>query len=313
MSELKKSISNFAGITLEELESIVNKAQHSYKRYYIPKNSGGQRRIHHPSSETKLVQYVLINILFNKLPVHDLATAYREEVSIRDNVEYHKDYEYSIRMDFRNFFPSIKFEDIKLTLEASDLSNQYSLSEEEYELIRKACFTKETDGLAVGAPCSPTISNTVMYDFDTELYSIVKGINPDSVFTRYADDIVFSTNKEGECKEFENKLESLVGDLDNPNLSVHEDKTYYMSRGNKRMVTGLIITPDGKISIGRDKKRYIKKLVFDYTKDEIDEEELKYLTGYISYILDVEPTFYNSLVQKYSAETLKMIKEEAFQ
>jgi len=312
MGLLKESIAIFAGISKEELEALVNKAQHTYKRYYIPKKSGGSRRIHHPSSETKLIQYILIDILLEKLSIHHLATGYRENVSIKDNVNYHKDYEYSIRMDFRNFFPSIKFGDLKRILAKSGIEKKYSLSDEDYELIKQTCFTKETNGLAVGAPCSPIISNSIMFDFDSELESRTKSLNPDSIFTRYADDIVFSTNKEGECEKFENLMEDIVEENESPDLEIHDGKTYYMSRANKKMITGLIVTPDGKISIGRDNKRYIKKLVFDYKNNQLSEEKTKYLTGYLSYILDVEPSFYNSLVQKYSAETMELIKREAF-
>lgn len=98
MSFLHDTIAEFAGLSLEELDQVVSKAPHTYKRYYIPKKTGGRREIHHPSKETKLIQYILIDLVFKRLPVHELATAYKEDCSIKENVEYHKDYEYSIRM-----------------------------------------------------------------------------------------------------------------------------------------------------------------------------------------------------------------------
>jgi hypothetical protein len=313
MSLLKDNIAKFAGLSLEELNQVVGKAPHTYKRYYIPKRNGGRREIHHPSKETKLIQYILIDLVLEKLPVHELATAYGEGCSIKENVEYHKDYEYSIRIDFKDFFPSIKFEDFKYLLESSELQVKFELGEDDYQLVRNICFTKYNSGLAIGAPCSPIICNAIMFDFDTQLESKVNAMNPESIFTRYADDIVFSTNVAGECRQFENLIKTLVKKTEKPSLQIHEEKTYYMSRGNRKMIAGLIITPKGKISIGRDKKRYIKKLVFDFKNNQIAADDLKYLRGYLAYILDVEPSFFNSLVQKYSAETLDSIKNSVFE
>lgn len=141
-----------------------------------------------------------------------------------------------------------------------------------------------------------------MYDLDVQIQKICKSISLNSVYTRYADDIIFSTNLKGGCSKFYTALKDLVNKTKIPKLEINTDKTKFTSRKTKRVVTGLFITPDGLISIGRSEKRFIRKLLFDFKNGIIDEEKAKYLSGYLSYILDVEPEFFNRLALKYSAE-----------
>lgn len=78
------------------------------------------------------------------------------------------------------------------------------------------------------------------------------------------------------------------------------------------MITGLIVTPNGDVSIGRRNKRYIKKLLFDFSKSKISDKNKSYLKGYLSYIEDVEPDFLNSLSLKYGAALLEKIRMDQF-
>jgi len=125
--------------------------------------------------------------------------------------------------------------------------------------------------------------------------------------TRYADDIVYSTNKKNACRLFYRKIKTLLGKTKSPHLIINTTKTLFLSRGTLRRVTGLTITPDGTISIGRMNKRYIRKLINDFRFKKLDAEGTKYVRGYLAYILDVEPRYYNSLAMKYGAETLARI------
>jgi hypothetical protein len=112
----------------------------------------------------------------------------------------------------------------------------------------------------------------------------------------------------GGCDKFVIKLDKLLKRNKSPGLSINSKKTIFSSRGSKRLITGLYICPNGDISIGRKNKRYIKKLIYDFKNNNILNEELTYLKGYISYILDVEPDFYNRLALKYSTELLEKIR-----
>ncbi|MCX6121993.1 MAG: retron St85 family RNA-directed DNA polymerase [Ignavibacteriales bacterium] len=309
--ELLDIISEFLGFDRNEVLDIVNKAQTSYKKYNIRKKRGGTRIIHHPSKQTKAIQHALMETVLSKLPIHECAYAYRREFRspLRRNAEKHSLFSYSIRIDFKDFFPSIKPNDLFSVI---DKNSSMELDTSNKECLTKALFVKSKDkkqGLAVGAPSSPLISNIVMYDLDQEIQKIAGSISRNNAYTRYADDLVFSTNNKGDCRKFYNKVKSLIKKTQSPRLIIKEDKTVYLSRGTRRMVTGITITPDQHISLGRRRKRYIKKLIFDYKNNKIEPKIKSYLEGFIAHILDVEPDYYNKLVIKYGGETLDRIRK----
>jgi RNA-directed DNA polymerase len=113
---------------------------------------------------------------------------------------------------------------------------------------------------------------------------------------------VFSTNQRNVSKAFLNGLRQIIAKSEHPCLELNEQKTLYMARNCRRAVTGLIIGPDGSLSIGRKRKRYIRKLLKDRRNKKLSEKEEHRLQGHLAFILDVEPSFYDRLCLKYGAE-----------
>lgn len=285
---------------------IAAKAPTSYKKYFIPKKAGGSRVIHHPSKQTKAVQYALIETFLSKLPVHECAVAYRRGLTspIRTNARQHAPFSFTVRLDFRDFFPSIKPEDLFLAIQQSDLP---PLEATDKEFLTKALFLKykfADVGLAVGAPSSPAVSNAVVNELDKKIKEIAGRVSAKSAYTRYADDLVFSSNEKGACRRFYNEVDSLVKKTRSPRFAINKNKTLYLSRGTKRAITGITITPDQHISLGRARKRYIRKLVFNFKNKTLDNKSIGYLQGFLAFTLDVEPNFYNRLAIKYGAATM---------
>jgi len=314
MSILRDLISRYTGIAPTKIDNIVSKAPASYKTYEIQKKNGGYREINHPAKETKTLQYALIEILFKKLEVHPIAMAYKRGVAspAKKNADLHKDYEYSLRVDFEDFFPSIKPQNIISIVKDSNLQEKYEFEDSDFQYLTNICFRKTyirnyRFGLAVGAPSSPIISNIVMFEFDRLLEDMSKDVDEDSTVTRYADDIIFSTDKKGLCKEFHDNIEAKLNEQELLDLDLNQDKTAFMSRGTKRVITGLVITNDGNVSIGYDKKEKIKRLVYKSSKNELEDDDILSLKGYLAYIQDVEPSFFDKLVIKYGSETIDNI------
>jgi len=301
-------ISEYLGLKQDIVIEACEKAQTSYKRYYIDKKNGGKRAIFHPSKLTKALQYAFIETVLSDLPVHNSAAAYVRGVKspLLVNAEKHSPYPYSLRIDFTDFFPSIVPPDlIKIVRNAEKYKN---ITEEDEELMENALFVRSAGGqvgLAIGAPSSPLISNIVMYSIDEELIKLASTISPNSVYTRYADDIVFSTAQKGGCNLFYSECQKIIERIKSPKLSINFKKTIFSSKGSRRVITGLYVCPNGDISIGRENKRYIRKLLFDFKNGALPEDKRKYLSGYLSYILDVEQDYYNRLVIKYGADVVK--------
>jgi len=152
------------------VETLVLTAPHRYKTYEVTKRNGkGKREIAQPSKELKYIQRIVLKEfdLMQNLPIHDSAMAYRKNIGIQDNALMHKDNQYLLKMDFSNFFPSIVPTDLIKHIEKY---KGLKLDEEDIKCLSRLFFyTKEKGSglvLSIGAPSSPYISNTLMYDFD---------------------------------------------------------------------------------------------------------------------------------------------------
>lgn len=301
---LLHSVADVLGFSQAEVSLIAAKAQKTYKHYKIPKKRGGLRSIHHPSKETKSLQYALISILENSLQPHPCAMAYRRNLTspLRKNAEIHSKFPFTLRVDFKDFFPSITPADLFASLEDPLNLVRIDLSPEDKSFMAQALFTVKKDGsmgLPIGAPSSPLISNAVMRQLDTQIEAYAK--THEFVYSRYADDLMFSCMKKGASKPFLAGLRTLVNASACPRMTINDAKTHFMSRNSRRAVTGLIIAPDGGVSIGRPRKRFIRKLINDFKTRRLSEKQNHVLQGHLAFILDVDPSFYDRLCMKYSA------------
>ena len=102
LERLKKQ----SGLSETQLERIAATASKRYKVFQIPKRKGGFRTIAQPSKEIKAIQRWLIRALVSKFPIHECATAYKKGASIRSNAFRHSLFNFTLRADFRTFFPS---------------------------------------------------------------------------------------------------------------------------------------------------------------------------------------------------------------
>ncbi len=300
IAETIKYVLEFDDHSLFEFAQI---AHTNYKRYKINKKNGGKRVIYHPTAKVKSIQYIIKSVLLDELIPSDIAVGYRKDLKspLKIIAEGHKNYNYAIRIDFKDFFPSLKFSDFKNSIESNYLTE---ISENEWDLLKFFLFINENGDwfLPIGSPTSPVISNIILKTIDERIRETSKKIDPDSHVTRYADDIVFSTNKKDTCKLFLDEFKKLINSIVSPKLTLNDSKTAFMSKGNKKLINGIVITPDRKISLGRHYKRFIRKCVFDYLNRKLTLMTVNQLAGHLSYIRDIEKAFYNSLYTKYGSE-----------
>ncbi len=193
--EICNKISKDTGLTSYDILIIGKSAYYRYKKYQIPKKKKGEfRTVGQPAKEVKLLQRWIVENLLHGLPIHECATAYAKGSSIKSNALVHANNPYILKLDFHKFFPSIVPRDF------IGHFNKYSdnkLSKDELKFIANILFWKETRkselNLIIGAPSSPIVSNTVMYDFDEEVNKYC--IDNRMKYTRYADDMCISSRK----------------------------------------------------------------------------------------------------------------------
>ncbi|UVC08735.1 RNA-directed DNA polymerase [Rhizobium sp. TH2] len=288
------------GLSYDELIQIVVTAPKRYKVYSIPKKSGGERIIAHPAREIKALQWVLMDSLLRTLPVHEAASAYKKGASIKKNAEAHINAKVILKLDFRNFFNSIRPVDWRNYVK----NNNISLSTSDVEICTRILFwgagTSSPICLSVGAPSSPILTNILLYRLDDLIDELCKKL--DVVYTRYADDITCSADDINAIVIAEKGISRILSNLSSPKLRLNKDKRGLFTRGNRMSVTGIIITPEEKLSLGRDRKRMISSMLHKFSINCLGRDDILKLRGYIAFARDCEPEFVDRLDKKYGAE-----------
>lgn len=184
MTILEK-MSRDLGLSEKYILSKINRSYIFYSKHFTYNKRGKKREVYEPSAELKLFQtWVNKNILVH-YPVSIYATAYEDETSIRKNAYRHKDSSYILHTDIRHFFESITFKQV-----SEIFRNDYS--EEDIQTILKIVMLNGK--VPTGSITAPRIANRVMYDFDEELVDELSKIQK-VIYTRYADDIVISSEE----------------------------------------------------------------------------------------------------------------------
>lgn len=304
---IKEFNKNQFTISETDVSTFYKNAPKKYKIYSIPKRSAGIRVIAHPSKELKRYQRFLITSFLEKLPVHQSAYAYRKLISIKDNADCHRRNKYLLKMDFENFFNSINPDIFEKELQ----KNKVKISKESFILLKQLCFwcpSKKVKGkliLSVGAPSSPCISNFVMYQFDEKL---TKWCNERKItYTRYADDITFSTNIKDVLFDVPKLVEFTLNENFGKKILVKATKTVFSSKAHNRHITGVTITNEGELSIGRERKRYISSLIHKFKLNVLPIDEIEHLKGLLGFAFNIEPAFRYRMEKKYSRKVMDEI------
>ncbi|MGI6163449.1 MAG: retron St85 family RNA-directed DNA polymerase [Bacillota bacterium] len=262
-----------------------------YRKFKIPKKSGGVRWIFQPSAALKSLQYWLVHHVVSCLPVHECATAYRLGCSIKNNALFHANSKHLVRLDIRDFFPSIGFDLLaqRIAESGSNIPNGEAIKNEDLRLIKGIGFFRGR--LTIGSVCAPAISNAVMYPFDCFAAEYAK--SHDLIYTRYADDIVFS-GPEFIPRSIVNDMSCKLKEF---GFILNDHKTIFMGGSGRKVVTGVFLNT-GKPSIGRVRKDFIKRLIYRHLRYQ--EGNSAEILGHLNYLRDIEPETFNRIVRKYS-------------
>lgn len=297
-------LSKTSSIPEAKLLSLSATASRRYKVYTIPKRTGGDRLIEHPSRELKAIQRWIVHTLIDRFPVHEDATAYRKGTGIRANAERHRQTKYTNRYDFKNFFPS--FSRDRVLQYVSSLSQNLGIELTPRDLEFVANIVCRNGRLTIGAPSSPAITNAMMFEFDQRMHEVC--LQRGLVYTRYADDIFVSSYEPEKLVDIEKHILRSKRGIAHLRLTLNQQKTAYLSKKYRRTITGVVITPQHTLSIGRERKREIKALIYQWANGKIDPEKYYYLRGLFAFAIDIEPQFEKRLVQKYGANRIGMLR-----
>lgn len=301
-----KFLSVELGLGPNAAAQLIRTAPERYAHYSIPKRSGGTRNISQPASELKIVQRAIVDQLLGNLPVHPAATAYAEGTSIRLNAARHAENGPIKKYDFKDFFPSLTEYAWIAYCESNKICDRANAI-----AFGRLLFMRPPGAhvlrLSIGAPSSPFLSNILMYQFDRIVAERVA--EHYVTYTRYADDMTFSAGRTGYLTAVDKILRKTIGELSTPKLRLNENKTVTATTKYKREVTGLILTNDHRVSLGRDRKRELRARIHHFRGGKLNIDQTVKLAGHMAFAKDVEPEFYTRMERVYGSETLKALRE----
>lgn len=292
MSSLIKCISLDLRVKEKYINSIVRRSNYFYKDYNVPKRNGGQRRISQASPELKTLQYWIKANILSLMPISRGAFAYNKGNSIKKHVAFHKDAYFIFHTDIQDFFPSITSEHLAtvLTANRSKIEAAGLWFDDMLDVISSVCFRHNR--LCIGTVSSPTICNIIMYSFDEYFVDYCNSHN--WKYSRYADDIYISSRE-----YLPNSLQNEVNQkLHEMGFSPNDNKTWFCSKKSQRRITGLILTENGRISVGMEKRLGIKKMIYDRIVHGRGDPNV--ILGNLAFLKDIEPDVYDRLLIKYT-------------
>ncbi|WP_409312737.1 retron Ec67 family RNA-directed DNA polymerase/endonuclease [Pseudomonas putida] len=259
MSELHQlqkaaSLHDLAAIlnyTPSALSYLVYKRPAKYTQFTIPKSNGEPRQICAPCDELKALQKQ-VKVLLDKCLATIEATSqargaishgFKAGHSIITNAEPHKKRKYVFNVDLEGFFDSIHMGRIR----------GFLISNKDFKLNPKvatvlAQIMCHDDKLPQGSPTSPVASNLIGHLLDLRLVQLAK--RNGCSYSRYADDLTFSTNKKEFPEEIASSDESgnswsagpsLIKIIQKSGFKLNHNKTRMQYRTNRQSVTGLVV------------------------------------------------------------------------
>lgn len=236
--------------------------------------------------------------------------SYRKGMNVADAVKKHAQNKHFYQTDLNNFFGSIRSDFVKASIIAS--IDRMPVTDVLIYIDRIIELCTVSDKLPVGFSTSPLISNACLLHFDNEVdrYCAQNGL----VYTRYSDDIIISGGEKKLYGTGEVIAEALHQQFKGA-LSINSSKTKYSSAGNKVKILGMMILPNGTITIDSRLKADIEVLLHFFTKDKqkfLDKiatdstTALAKVSGYLNYINTTDKTYLNKLRKKYGASVIDM-------
>jgi RNA-directed DNA polymerase len=221
-----------------------------YSVFEISKKSGGTRTIKAPQDQLALAQSRLAELLSDCMEqlmkenprFYAASHGFRKGRTIVSNANIHRKRRYVFNVDIADFFDSMNFGRVRGFF-IKDRS--FSLAPEVATVIAQiACHE---NALPQGSPCSPIISNLIANILDARILRLVKHAR--CTYTRYADDLTFSTNQQIFPIEIARNPTNanwevglrLTKVIEDSGFKLNSAKTRMSLRRSRQSVTGLVV------------------------------------------------------------------------
>lgn len=280
--------------------------------------AGKTRNLLIPSEKLKALHEFLRLFLLDFLPLNeDVVFSYRKGLNAYDAVARHAANKSFFVCDIADFFPSIRRPRVKSTLlTAKDACPIQDLDIWMDRIVDLVCVN---DNLPVGFATSPAISNAVLMAFDNALqtYCTSKGL----VLTRYSDDIIVSAQESSALNGIYKQVATLLQNTVNGEFSLHPGKSKFLHSGTKIKLLGMVVLPNGTVSVDASVKSEIEVLIHFYLRDkdkfadrsEGDPRKAEArLSGLLNYVNTIDQGYLDKLRKKFGVAVVDYFLHRSF-
>jgi len=253
-------LAHFLEISTKRLNWLANDKIQHYTCFNIKKRDGGKREIFAPKAYLKGIQRKLLDDLLQKVGLNSHAEGFRKRRSILTNAERHIGKKIVIKMDVKDFFPSISFKRVLGMFISLGHPRQVSL------LLTK--LVTHNGRLPIGAPTSPAIANIVSTRLDKRFSRLGDKMGFD--YSRYADDITVSSNN----SEINKLIPFFKEIMREEGFEINEAKMRILRKTGRQKITGIVVNEKPNIT-----KKEIKKLravIYNCHHKDIKQEVAKW-------------------------------------
>lgn len=294
-----------------------------YNTFYIPKHSGGLRRIDPPDEGLKTALYELKDIFefdFHAL-YHTAAFAYVRKRSTKAAVKKHQQNEsrWFGKFDLHDFFGSTTLDFVMHQLSMVFPFSEVISTEAGEKELRKALSLAFLDGgLPQGSPLSPMITNVMMIPIDSEISVALRNLEQKFIYTRYADDFLISSRYEFKVEDISKLIADILEKFSAP-FRFNDKKTRYGSSSGRNWNLGIMLTADNKMTVGHQRKRHLQTMMHNYIVDrqkgvKWTANDIMVMQGICSYVRSIEPEAMNGIIEhinkKHGVDITAMIKAD---
>lgn len=258
-----------------------------YVSFAIPKRSGGERIIMAPKRELKKLQRELDRLLVSKLPVSEFAHGFRKGRSIASHASAHVGRKVVVRLDLKDFFPSLHVGRVRGLLIA--LGYGYPIAATLATLMTEAVRQPVQVGEEIfhtpvggrhavqGAPTSPGLANALTIALDRRLAGAARELG--FTYTRYADDLTFSGDDAAKARQLIRTCQRIVHA---EGFALNDAKTRVMTQRGAQLVTGVTVNREQGLS--RRRRRQLRAELHQAQRQGGDATLWRKLRGKLAFV-----------------------------
>lgn len=232
-----------------------------YAHHLVKKKDGSYREIQAPSTTLKIYQQMLLEKLNSSFTLSESSTAVRGRNFV-NNATVHTGAKHVLRVDIKHFYPSCsasrlldyvmkKYPEHMTWFCGAIPFMFYYPQEADLKLIDTSKMF-----LATGGPTSPFLGNMALGPLDEAVLEFLKAY-PDSVYTRYLDDLTISFKNDLDPEQMNVIRHGIFKIMANQGWVPHPKKSRWINPVHDKVtVTGVDIRNDPKVTT-----KYIKNKV----------------------------------------------------